>query len=167
MATLRMHTSMAGVSCILLLLALAACAGPDTPSSPTRQPLVAGGAEIGNSAAALSGSELPAWIVEPSTLPRGRTGKNNCTFPFGQNVPQWDFNPDAGCWEHAGPDGWTRQQIQRIHVPSFPSCGGGPGDATAIIVCRAGGAGQPSPCLIDPLTRGVGCARCVVNPTCH
>lgn len=107
---------------------------------------------------------LPAWIVYPSTLPQGRVGKNNCTFAFGQVVPQWDFHPDAGCWEYQGPDGWTRQQQQKIHVPNFPPCGGGPGDANAIRVCRDGGAGQSSPCGD---TGPNGCAVCVRNPTCH
>lgn len=163
MATLEGVTLMARVASVLLL---AACAAPDTPSSPTRQLSLASG-ETGNAALAISASRLPSWVINPSALPDGRIGKNNCKFPFGQNVPQWDFHPDAGCWEHAGPDGWTRQQFQQIHVPIFPSCGGGSGDATAIVVCRAGGSGQRSPCLIDPLTRGVGCARCVVNPRCH
>ena len=94
-------------------------------------------------------------------------GENNCTFPFGQDVPQWDFHPDAGCWEHSGPDGWVRNQQQKIHIPNFSRCGGGPGDANVIRVCRLGGAGQPQPCFLDPSTGPNGCARCVVNPTCH
>jgi hypothetical protein len=81
------------------------------------------------------------------------------------DTPKWDFHPDAGCWEHTGPDGWTRQQFQKLHVPKFHECNGGPGDATAIRVCRAGGAGQDSPC--GEKTGPKGCARCVVNPTCH
>jgi hypothetical protein len=111
---------------------------------------------------------LADWIVNPATLPEGRIGKNNCTtFPFPSEY-QWNLHPDGGCWEHSGPDGWTRVQFQRVHIPSgFASCGGGSGDATAIQVCRAGSRGQPSPCLIDPVTGPRGCARCVVNPTCH
>lgn len=151
-----------------ILVLVAACAGaPDTPSSPTPQPLGEGTVLTESVGADQSATPLPSWILEPSTLPSGRVGKNNCTFPFGQTVPQWDFHPDAGCWEHTGPDGWTRQQQQSIHIPQFPACGGGPGDATAIRVCRLGGADQPSPCLIDPLTGPAGCARCVINPTCH
>ena len=68
---------------------------------------------------------IPSWILNPATLPPGRMGKNNCTFAFGQVVPQWDFHPDAGCWEHSGPDGWTRQQFQKIHIPNLASCGAG------------------------------------------
>jgi hypothetical protein len=111
-------------------------------------------------------SVLPAWVINPVTLPPGRAGKNNCTFPFPADY-QWDLHPEGGCWERSGPGGWTRKQFQRIHIPSFASCGGGAGDATAIQVCRAGGRGQPSPCLIDPTTGPMGCARCVVNPECH
>jgi len=110
---------------------------------------------------AACGATLPAWIVSPATLPLGRVGKNNCTFPFGQTVPQWDFHSDAGCWEYPGPDGWTRQQFEKIHIPAFPACSNGPGDATVIRVCRAGGAGQPSPCSLDVTTGPNGCARCV------
>lgn len=139
---------------------LAACVDPGAPSSLTSRPQ----AELLTDQ--LSG-DLASWIRYPSTLPSGKAGTNNCTFAFGQNVPQWDFHPDAGCWEHAGPDGWTRQHFERIHVPSFPACAGGSGDAHAIRVCRAGGPGQASPCLIDSITGPTGCARCMVNPTCH
>jgi hypothetical protein len=82
-------------------------------------------------------------------------------------VPQWDFHTDAGCWESEGEEGWIRQHFEKIHIPAFPSCGGGPGDATAIRMCRAGGQGQPSLCFIDPVTGPSGCARCLVSPTCH
>jgi hypothetical protein len=97
----RLKWTAAGVAGILVLLG--GCAAPDTPSGPTTQPLVESGAPVEGSVLAQLASELPAWIVEPSTLPVGRTGKNDCTFPFGQDIPQWDFHPDAGCWEHAGP----------------------------------------------------------------
>ncbi len=138
---------------------LAAC-GADDPS-----PRIASAARFVESPlAAPAADELPAWITEPSALPAGLVGTNNCTFPFGPKVPQWDFHPDAGCWEHAGPDGWTRQQFQRIHIPHYAFCGGGPGDATAIRICRA--PGEPNPCFIDELTGPTGCARCVVHPTC-
>jgi hypothetical protein len=148
-----------------VLALLAGCATPGTPSSSTQQTRVGGGPLVGGSVLAQSASGLPAWIVEPPTLPSGRVGQNNCTFAFGLVVPQWDFHPDAGCWEHAGPDGWTRQQFQKIHVPSHPACGGGPGDATAIRVCQA--PGLANPCSPDQTTGSNGCAQCVVNTECH
>jgi hypothetical protein len=137
--------SRAGAACAVLLLVGSGVA--DTPTA----------------------NELPGWIVNPSTLPPGRVGKNNCKFPFDVNVPKWDFHPDAGCWETDGPGGWTRQQFQRIHVPNLPACGGRPGDATAIRVCRpVVEKVQPPPGCIDGTTSPKsGCARCVVNPTCH
>ena len=147
---------------IALTICLAGCSAPVSPS-----PLNV--AAVGSAMGSLhepSPSPLPAWILEPATLPDGRVGKNNCTFAFPTDY-QWDVHPDGGCWQHNVADGWTRQQFQRMHIPAFASCGGGPGDATAIRVCRAGGAGQPSPCLIDPRTGPNGCSRCVVNPTCH
>lgn len=54
-------------------------------------------------------------------------------------------------------------------IPAIPTpLEGGPGDATAIRVCRLGGQGRPQPwCFIDPTTGPFGCARCVVNPECH
>ena len=153
---------------ILSVLLFFACDAAQTPASATRQQLPENGSPLlAQSVAAQTAIGLPSWIVEPSTLPSGRVGKNNCTFPFGANVPQWDFHSDAGCWEHSGPDGWTRQQFQRLHVPNFAACGGRPGDATAIRVCRPGGAGQASPCLLDASTGPTGCVRCIVNPTCH
>jgi hypothetical protein len=156
----------AGAVC--LIVSLTACGPTDSSSSPARMPLVEPGAlPSANAVVPPTASELAAWIVEPSTLPPERVGKNNCTFPFGQNVPQWNFHADAGCWERPGPDGWTRNQFQRIHIPSSPFCNGGPGDANAIRVCRAGEPGQRSPCSIDPVTGSDGCARCVVHPTCH
>ena len=154
-----------GSGIVLFLVLLAACGATDTPIEPEQRSDQNRVAPFGVSAAA---KELPAWIVSPATLPPGRVGKNNCTFGFGDNVPLWDFHPDAGCWERSGPDGWTRQQNQNIHFESFPSaCGGGPGDATGIRVCRAGAIGQPSPCSLDSTTGPSGCARCVINPVCH
>ena len=47
---------------------------------------------------------IPAWITNPEEFPVNLQGTNNCTFAFGQSVPQWDFHPDAGCWERPG---WT------------------------------------------------------------
>jgi hypothetical protein len=157
--------------CALVLLT--ACGG-NTPVHPTPLGSIQSTATVGGDVRVRPATGvmpvtgvLPSWIVNPETLPPGRAGKNNCTFPFSSADYQWDFHPDGGCWEHDGPEGWTRKQFQRVHLSNFAACGGGPGDATAIQVCRAGGRGQPSPCLIDPLTGPMGCARCVVNPTCH
>ena len=147
---------------LVLTMSFSACSAPVSPAA-------AGSVLAGTTPVAVktpSPSVLPAWIAEPATLPDGKVGKNNCTFAF-VSGSQWDAHPEGGCWERVGVDGWTRQQIQKIHVPNFASCGGGPGDATAIRVCRAGGAGQPSPCTIDLQTGPNGCARCVINPTCH
>jgi len=162
----------AGAVCIVVLLA--ACNAADPPAGPTPLGLSqsSGTANDNMRAMPLAGTmqvngTIPSWILNPETLPLGRRGKNNCTFAFEQVVPQWDFHPDAGCWEQPGPDGWTRNQQYKIHIPNFPPCGGGPGDANVIRVCRLGGPGQPQPCFIDPSTGPNGCARCVVNPECH
>lgn len=159
-----------GPACVMLFLV--ACRTGDSPTTPTReasaQPATTQTREASAQPATTrtqSTGQLPDWIVNPPTLPPGRVGKNNCKFQFGVDTPKWDFHPDAGCWEHAGPDGWTRQQFQKIHHPKFPQCNGGPGDGTAIRVCRAGGMGQDSPC--GQKTGPKGCANCVVNPTCH
>ena len=145
--------------------AVAACTIPDTKMGPT--PVRTGAIALELADVMASPTGIAAWILAPPDLPAGWVGKSNCTFLFGPLNARWDFHPEGGCWEHPGPDGWTRQQFQRVHVPSFASCGGGPGDATAIRVCRTGGQGQPSPCPIDALTGPTGCARCVVNPQCH
>lgn len=110
---------------------------------------------------------LPAWITDPEHFPLGLRGRNNCAFAFGQSTAQWDFHPDGACWERPGPDGWTRQQQYRVHVPSLASCGGGAGDVSPIRVCRTGGAGQTTPCQINPLTGPNGCALCVAAVVCH
>ena len=158
--------ALAGAACALLFLV--ACGAANAPAAPSLQPVVgSGGLLVGDPVVTAAASGLPDWILNPATLPPGRVGKNNCTFAFGQDVPQWDFHADAGCWERPGPDGWTRNQQSRVHIPSFRACGGGPGDAEVIRVCRVGGAGQPNPCTLDPLTGPAGCARCVINPTCH
>jgi hypothetical protein len=107
---------------------------------------------------------IPSWILNPETLPPG-TSKNNCTFAFRQDVPQWDFHADAGCWERSGPDGWTRQQQYKIHVPQHNDCGGGPADVSPIRVCLA--PGPANPCPINALTGPNGCAICVRSLTCH
>jgi hypothetical protein len=138
------------------------CSAPVSPSPSAALPISSAPVSVEEGAV----SSLPLWITEPATLPDGRVGRNNCTFSFPAGY-QWNAHPEGACWEHVVADGWTRQQFQKIHIPNFPSCGGGPGDATAIRVCRAGGAGQPSPCLIDRFTGPNGCARCVINPACH
>src|SRR4051812_7017130 len=98
-------TTVAKLGCILSLLA--GCGAAEAPRAENRAPAAQGRLV----------AQLPDWITEPATLPAGLVGQNNCPFPFGQIVPQWNFHPEAGCWEHAGPDGWTRQQFQRIHIP--------------------------------------------------
>src|ERR1041384_700055 len=134
------------IACIAWLLA--ACGG-DVPS-------------LERARTAQAADTLPDWIAYPETLPAGVQGTNNCTFAFGQDVPQWDFHPDAGCWERPGPDGWTRQQFYRIHVPRASFCKNKEGDATAIRVCR--NPGEPNPCFINELTGPSGCAICVADP---
>jgi hypothetical protein len=110
---------------------------------------------------------LPAWVNNPQDFAPGLMGRNNCTFPLGAAGAQWDFHPDGACWERPGPDGWTRQQQHRVHVPTLAICGGGSGDVSPIRVCRPGGAGQPNPCFINAATGPNGCALCVVDFTCH
>src|SRR5262252_5650305 len=131
----RRLDGIAGAIVLGSLMLAAACSHKDLPTAPETTAIVQ-----------RDTIDLPSWVASPAVLPAGQVGQNNCTFPFGQDVPQWNFHPDAGCWERPGPDGWTRQQFQKIHIPNFPSCGGGPGDGTAIRVCRAGGAGQASAC---------------------
>ena len=166
----RLETLAVGavIACALAVTACRNVAPSDTPTAPALDPSVMDGLQPAAASVAVQTTNgLPEWIVLPDVLPSGLQGRNNCTFSFGPDVPQWDFHPEAACWQRPGPDGWFRQQLQQIHIPSFPACGGGPGDATAVRVCRAGGRGQPSPCLIDPVTGPNGCARCVINPTCH
>jgi len=137
MAKLLKTISRVGPACVMLFLV--ACRTGDSQTTRTREAM----AQPATTQTEKTG-ELPAWIVNPPTLPPGRVGKNNCKFEFGVDTPKWDFHPDAGCWEHAGPDGWTRQQFQKLHVPKFHECNGGPGDATAIRVCRAGAGASPN-----------------------
>jgi hypothetical protein len=143
----------------LAILSLA-CGPTDTPLTAVE----------GGSVASLSENAgpplLPAWVTHPEAFPKGLEGRNNCTFAFGQTIPQWDFHPDAGCWERPGPDGWTRQQQHLLHVPQLPSCGGGAADVSPIRVCREGGAGQESPCP-GLVTGPNGCALCVRVLACH
>ena len=122
-------------------------------------------------------AENLSWVFSTFNLPSGLRGLNNCTFAFGQDIPQWDFHPDAGCWEHPGPDGWVRQQQYNIHIPSAAACGGGPGDATNIRICRRDDDGlpvfgYPAPCGDRPTpefptTGPNGCSICYRSLVCH
>src|SRR5262249_13708869 len=147
-----------GAACVMLLLV--ACRAADSPATQTRtatgQP---------STTSTPTASQLPDWIVNPATLPPGKVGKNNCKFEFGHEGADWKVHHDAGCWEHEGQGGWTRQQFQKIHVPKLPQCNDHAADLTGIRVCRAGGKDQDSPC--GGKTGPTGCAGCVANPTCH
>jgi len=148
------------VSAIALTILVAGCG----TSSSTASPLEVTDGAI--SFEAVSGPPLiPAWLTTPEELPPAFRGRNNCTFKFGQATAQWDFHPDGGCWERPGPDGWTRQQQYKIHVPQHLACGGGAGDVSPIRVCRA--PGEEDPCPINPLTGPTGCALCVASLTCR
>ena len=145
-------------SALALVVSLAACTNPTSPLEGTTT-------GNGQSASPKAEGGIPAWVAQPEVLPAGRQGQNNCT--FGSATPgQWDAHPEGGCWEHPGPDGWTRQQQHANHFESLPVCGGGPGDVDQIRVCRAGGGDQVSPCNGDP-TGPLGCALCVRSVTCH
>ena len=169
MATVGVGGARAGAACLMMLLV--GCGGEDTPTDP----LVNGGmlsGRVGTQSVSQGASEAPllaAWITDPESLPVGLRGQNNCTFAFGVDIPnaQWDFHPEGGCWERPGPDGWTRQQQHHVHVPQHARCGGGAGDVSPIRVCRPGGAGQPNPCLENPTTGPTGCAICVRSLACH
>ena len=106
---------------------------------------------------------IPAWVAHPEVLPAGHQGQSNCTFG---SAGQWDAHPEGGCWEHPGPDGWTREQRNANHFESLGACGGGPGDAAQIRVCRVSDGDQVSPCNGNP-TGPLGCAVCVSVVTCH
>jgi len=147
-------------SAIALVAFLAACRSPESPVSLVEATEVASFSHVS------SGPPLiPAWLADPDTLPLGLRGRNNCRFSFGQSTAQWDFHPDGACWERPGPDGWTRQQQHRIHVPHLADCGGGAGDVSPIRVCRA--PGEANPCPVNPLTGPTGCALCVRAVACH
>ncbi len=167
---MAMRWNVISAACAALLLA--ACNAGDPPAAPTPlgQSQSSGAANDHVRAMPMTGTlqvngTIPSWILNPETLPPGRRGKNNCTFQYGQNIPQWDFHPDAGCWEHSGPDGWVRQQQYKLHVPNHPDCGGGPADVSPIRVCQA--PGMANPCPINPTTGPLGCALCVRSLTCH
>jgi len=149
-----------GVGPAFVLLFLVACRTADSQTTPTREASAQPAATQPPTA-----NQLPDWIVNPATLPPGRVGKNNCKFEFGHEGADLKVHRDAGCWEHEGPGGWTRQQFQKIHVPKLPECNDRSADLTGIRVCRAGGKDQDSPC--GGKTGPTGCARCVANPKCH
>jgi hypothetical protein len=112
---------------------------------------------------------LPDWIANPADIPPGLQGQNNCTFPFGPGATGgiWNYHTDGACWERPGPDEWIRQQQNVVHVPEHAACGGGAADVSPIRICRAGGAGQPTPCDVNPTTGPLGCAICVRSVVCH
>lgn len=155
-----MGRTVAECSAIAVGILVVSCVPSDSPSTPLEPSTLSLTAQSVNEPPA-----IPAWITDPLVLPAGLRGRNNCTFAFGQVVPQWDFHSDAGCWERPGPDGWTRQQQYRIHVPQLALCGGGPGDVSPIRVCRA--PGLANPCPINPTTGPNGCAICVRSFICH
>lgn len=102
------------------------------------------------------------WILEPEDMPPGHFGTNNCTFAFGAVGCDLTVHPDTACWEReAGHDGWIRQQNHRVHCAALSDCGGGPGDAYNIRLCRA--PGEMSPC---GMTGPIGCAVCVRASVC-
>jgi hypothetical protein len=124
------------VGLAFVLLFLIACRATDSPATQTLTATAQPASTPAQPASTQTptANQLPDWIVNPKTLPPGRVGKNNCKLPFGVDVPDWKFHQDAGCWERPGPDGWTRQQFQKLHVPKFRECNDRPGDATAIRV---------------------------------
>ena len=151
------------VVCFVTFL-LCAC-GANTPSAPSAS-AVGSAASVGSTPGQAvtfdtTDSGLPSWITSPDPMPPGRQGQNNCTFAFGQNG-QVDFHPDGGCWEHAGPDHLTRQQLHDVHFPTLALCGGMPGDSSAIRVCT-----DPGTQTVCGLTGPNGCAVCVPHVTCH
>jgi hypothetical protein len=155
-----------GPACVMLFLV--ACRTGDSQTTQTQEARAHPATTQTREASAqhaTTQTQLPDWIVNPPTLPPGRVGKNNCKFEFGHEGADWTVHPDAGCWEHEGPGGWTRQQFQKIHVPKLPQCNDRQADLTGIRVCRAGGKDQDSPC--GGKTGPTGCAGCVANPTCH
>lgn len=120
-------------------------------------------------AAGGSTGSLPDWIANPAEIPPGLKGQNNCTFPIvpGGTGGIWNYHTDGACWERPGPDGWIRQQQNVVHAPQHAACGGGAADVSPIRICRTGGAGQPTPCDVNPTTGPLGCAICVRSVVCH
>src|SRR5262245_27256864 len=155
-----MRSPVSAFSAIAFSLFLSACQGPDLPGD-----LIA--TSEASSFSMIQGAplDIPMWIASPSELPEDLRGRNNCTFAFGQSAAQWDFHPEGACWERPGPDGWTRNQQYRVHVPALAECGGGAGDVSPIRICRA--PGELNPCHINPTTGPRGCALCVLSLACH
>jgi hypothetical protein len=125
-----------------------------------------------------------AWILHPAELDESHDGTSNCSPHVGDNPLYFGFggnrgcslavqHEDSACFEReTGHDGWIRQQGQSIHCDIVPPCGGGPGDISAIRLCRDPGVGAPGawPSQASPCgnTGPNGCAACVA-PTlvCH
>jgi hypothetical protein len=146
-------------SALALAASLAACGNSESEDDARAAAgLLSGDAEV-------SAAVLPAWITAPRTMPEELRGLNNCTFPLRLPDAEWDYHPDGACWERPGPDGWTRQQLYRVHVPQHAACGNGPADVSPIRICQA--PGLPNPCNINPETGPNGCAVCVIDVACH
>lgn len=150
----------------LTAVALAAFGGAAIIACSDRWAAPAEPAEVQASLDAEGVSALPAWILDPAEVPEGLRGQNNCSFAIGQATAEWNYHPDGSCWEHPGPDGWTRNQQYRVHVHALAACGGGAGDVSPIRVCRLPPF-QPNICPETPTTGPLGCAICVRSVTCH
>jgi hypothetical protein len=130
-----MTLSRALALCAMLLLV--ACTAMERPVAPT--PLTSqSSAALGDSTRStmptimqVAGS-IPSWNPQSRDAAAWPKGPKQLYVQFGQDIPQWDFHPDAGCWEHAGPDGWTRQVQYKLHVPHHSDCGGWTGRRFAI-----------------------------------
>lgn len=145
----------------VMILSFVALSCSNPPASPTSASAGSGDLEI-------TVDGIPSWVTDPSEVPAGLRGKNNCTFPFGNATAMWNFHSEGACWERSGPAGWTRQQQHRVHASSVAACGGGAGDVSPIRVCRSGGQGQPTPfCLVNRQTGPNGCAVCITSVVCH
>ena len=156
----RLHSRHSGkIVAAVSVVVFLACAEASAPSESSSMASDLDGALLAKAVT------IPAWVLNPETLPPGLRGTNNCTFRFGANTTQWNFHEDGGCWERPGPDGWTRQQAHRIHVPELAECNGGPGDVSPIRVCQA--PGLENPCPINPTTGPNSCAQCVRSFNCH
>jgi hypothetical protein len=165
-----------GISLIISVLFFVACDDDKSVSLPTISPVAQKGqllmsAESGPNAdnslipsvQTLPDDDIPAWVSEPSKLPEGLIGKNNCTVGPSLDA-DFTLHPDGGCWEKAGPDGLVRQQFQAGHLLSVAACNGGPGDVSGIRLC--GEPEQETPCGV---TGPRGCVSCPSNGgiVCH
>jgi hypothetical protein len=99
---------------IALAMILSACSDPvsPSPSSPVQVD-----SPLGSLRGKPSPSSLPAWITEPATLPDGRVGKNNCTFPFPLDY-QWDSHPEGAAGNTLGRTDGHGNSFKRPH-PQF------------------------------------------------